>query len=111
MRAFFAAIAFIVCGSLAEPGFAASQKDQRDCDQDERDDLRIAGCTRVINARDGSVRSIAEAYNQRGIAWKKKGEIDKAIADYSQSIRTDPKLSAPWHNRAQLFLSRSEYDK
>ena len=98
MRGFLVAITFIVCSSLAGPGFAASQKDQRDCDQNERDDLRIAGCTRVINARDGSVRNSADAYNQRGIAWKNKGEIDKAIADYSQSIRTDPKLSARWHN-------------
>ena len=113
MRAFFIFIAFIflASGPLAGPSFAANQKDISDCDQDEHDDLRITGCTRLINAREVSTRSIASAYNKQAIAWKHKGEIDKAIADYSQAIRTDPKLSAPWHNRAQLWLSKEQYDK
>ena len=111
MRAFLVAIGVLASGLLAGPSFAANQKDISDCDQSDRDDLRIAGCTRLINARDVSIRSIASAYNKRGIAWKNKREFDKAIADYGQAIKTDPKLSDPWHNRAQLFLSRKEYDK
>ena len=39
------------------------------------------------------------------------GPTASAIADYSLAIRTDPTLSAPWHNRAQLFLYGIEYDR
>ena len=113
MRAFFIFIAliFIASGPLAGPSFAINQKDISDCDQDESDDLRITGCTRLINAREVSTRSIASAYNKRGIAWKQKGEFDKALADYAQAIRIDPKQRYPWHNRAHLWLSREQYDK
>ena len=113
MRAFFIFIAliFIASGLLAGPSFAINQKDISDCDQDESDDLRITGCSRLINARELSTRSIASAYNKRGIAWKNKGEFDKALADYAMAIRTDPKQRYPWHNRAHLWLSKEEYDK
>ena len=30
------------------------------------------------------------AYDDRGTAWRKKGEYDKALADYNQALRLDP---------------------
>ena len=77
----------------------------------ENDDLRIAACTRVINSRDQPTRTIAVRLNKRGIAWNNKNNDDKAMADYSQLIRTDPKFSGSWQNRAQLYQYRKQYDK
>ena len=31
-------------------------------------------------------------YYNRGVAYGKKGELDRAIADYDQAIRLDPNL-------------------
>ena len=35
------------------------------------------------------------AYSVRGVAWEKKGEHDKAIADYSQVLRSIPRTPKP----------------
>ena len=70
MRAVASILAFLASAVLAGSVSAANQKDLRDCDQ-SRDDVRIAGCTRVINSGDVSVRTLASAYNKRAIALKK----------------------------------------
>ena len=41
--------------------------------------------------RSGSIPKDAMAYNNRGVAWHAKKEYDKAIADYTEAIRLDPK--------------------
>src|SRR5262249_54203449 len=35
----------------------------------------------------------AYAYAHRGSAWREKGEYDKALADYNEAIRLDPKFA------------------
>jgi tetratricopeptide (TPR) repeat protein len=41
----------------------------------------------------------------RGVAWRAKGEYDKAIADHSEAIRLDPKLAPANVNRAWLWAT------
>jgi hypothetical protein len=38
--------------------------------------------------------TIAMAYNNRGFAYDEQGELDKAIADYTQATRNNRPLSA-----------------
>ena len=33
----------------------------------------------------------ADAYNNRGLAYRAKGDYDHAIADYNEAIRLDPR--------------------
>ena len=40
-----------------------------------------------------------------------KKEYDKAIADYDQAIRLDPKYAAAYHNRGLAWYAKKEYDK
>ena len=35
----------------------------------------------------------ADIYNNRGIAYRTKGEVDRAIADYSKAIEINPRYS------------------
>ena len=42
-------------------------------------------------------------YNDRGYAWYAKQDYDKAMADYNDAIRLDPKLGMAYWNLAQLF--------
>ena len=51
------------------------------------------------------------AYNNRGLAYYNKGENDKAIADYTEAIRLDPKLAIAYNNRGLAYGNKGENDK
>src|SRR5665647_401158 len=103
--------AAMVATLLGVPAQAANQKDSQDCDKASNLDRKIAGCTRLINAASTSAEDRAAAYNNRGIAWKDKGDVNRAIADYSESIRLNPMSSDAYHNRGGLLSDKKEYDR
>ena len=49
-------------------------------------DERIAACTRSINSGLWRGPNLAWAYTNRGLAYRAKGEPDRAIADYDKAI-------------------------
>ena len=66
------------------------------------------GDRRLRLRRSGSTRNHALAYNGRGFAWCDKKDYDKAIADYDEAIRLDPKFASAHFNRsvAQMLMRR-----
>ena len=48
----------------------------------------------------------AEIYIDRGIAYENKGEYDKAIADYTEAIRLDPKDAKAYCSRGWAYGKR-----
>ncbi len=101
MRAFLIAIglALATCGgALAD---AAS-----DCVQDKDRDLSIRGCTLIIEGQAKNYNSVAAkavAYANRGNAYEKKGEYDRAIADYEQAIRLNPRYALAYSGRGNAY--------
>lgn len=53
----------------------------------------------------------ADAYNNRGIAYRRKGECAKAIEDYNKAIELDPDYSEAYYNRGRAYRYLKEYDK
>jgi tetratricopeptide (TPR) repeat protein len=51
------------------------------------------------------------AYNNRGWAYDKKGDHDKAIAEYTEAIRLDPKDAMAYNNRGWAYRKKGELDK
>ena len=52
------------------------------------------------------------AYNDRGVSFGRgKGQLDKAIADFNESLRLDPKYARAYCNRGLAWNARAEYDK
>ena len=51
----------------------------------------------------------AFAYLQRGMALYDLSEYDKAIADFSEAIRLNPKNAAPWVNRGWAYLRKENF--
>ena len=51
------------------------------------------------------------AYGNRGNAWFKKGEWDKAIADYTEVIKLNPKLAKAYNNRGKAWFEKGDLDK
>jgi tetratricopeptide (TPR) repeat protein len=49
--------------------------------------------------------------DNRGAAYFKKGEYDKAIADETKAIEIDPKFAEAYVNRGIAYLAKGEHDK
>src|SRR5262249_51678317 len=62
-------------------------------------ETQISACTRAIASGQESI-SQAVSYYYRGLAYKAKGEIDLAIADFDAAIRLDPE-----HERARREIA------
>ena len=74
-------------------------------------DRQIAGCTSLIEAGQESVDNIAIAFSNRGNAYRLKGELDRAIADYDQAIKRDPKSATFLINRGAAYSTKGQYDR
>ena len=78
-----------------------------DCEQAQDVDRRIHGCTYRIHQfpRD------ATAFFNRGSAHMSKGELDRAIADYTGVIQIDPAYSPAYYRRGIAYeLARAAVD-
>ena len=58
-----------------------------------------------LNAQD------AVFYFNRGIAWSRKGEYDRAIADFDQALRLNPNDAAAYNHRGSAWSRKGEYDR
>jgi tetratricopeptide (TPR) repeat protein len=96
---------------LAGPVLAATGNDTDDCHQPQNNQLRIASCTRLIEAPNASSKMRSWALNNRGIAWKATGEPARALADYSEAIRLDPSNADAYFNRGNAAHDRGEFDR
>jgi tetratricopeptide (TPR) repeat protein len=52
--------------------------------------------------------TLAVAFYNRGGAHYAKGELDPAIADYSEAIRLDPKLAVAFYNRGGAHYAKDD---
>jgi tetratricopeptide (TPR) repeat protein len=71
-------------------------------------DLQINGCTASIQSSSGRD---ARAYNNRGVAYKAKGDLNRAIADYNQAIALDPKYAVAYYNRGVMYNDKGDLDR
>src|ERR1700733_3327823 len=56
-------------------------------------EVAINGCTVTIEAGQEPPKTLALAYNNRGLAYADKGDLDHAVADYGEAIELDPGLA------------------
>jgi tetratricopeptide (TPR) repeat protein len=71
-------------------------------------DERIAACTRVIAAGQGD---LSWAYYNRGLAYRAKGDNDRAIGDFDAAIRLDPKYAVAYSNRGYAYFAKGDNDR
>jgi tetratricopeptide (TPR) repeat protein len=108
-------IAFV--GICTMPAAAQQDPDWKACnilDPTTASDIaaKIAGCTRVLD-RTGSptAHSRAIALANRGQAYQNRGDLDRAIVDFSEAIRIDPDFSNWRYARAVQYGNKGELDR
>jgi tetratricopeptide (TPR) repeat protein len=67
--------------------------------------------TKGIASGELSGENLSKVYNNRGDAWVKKGDSDKAIADYTKAIEIMPKDAAAYGNRGIAWDDKGAYDQ
>src|SRR5262245_21582895 len=104
MRWLFAcAVSVVVAGA---PG-AVWADDKRDCLEGISHDLRIKGCSAVIDHNPND----AIAYYTRAVAYQFKGDLDRAISDYSSAIELNPYYASAYDGRGRAYASKGDYTK
>ena len=74
----------------------------------ETGDAAVAACTRAINS--GAGRPSIN-YNSRGEAYRSKGDMDRAIADYTEALRLNPKYALAYSNRGLAYRDKGDTDR
>ena len=59
----------------------------------------------------GEVRgiSLATDYNNRGWWYRAKGDLNRAIADFTEAIKFDPDSTHAYNNRARAYEKKGDY--
>ena len=79
--------------------------DERDCFQQTDPQLRIKGCSQMIQ-RDPAD---AAAYHNRAVAFGILGDLDHAIADYTKTVEIKPDNAGAYENRGRAYASKGDY--
>jgi len=86
---------------------AASADYKTDCLDGKDHDLRIKGCSAMIQHNPKDVL----AYYNRGDAYGLNGEADRAISDYDKAIELNPNYAAAYTGRGRAFTSKGDYTR
>jgi tetratricopeptide (TPR) repeat protein len=79
--------------------------DEQDCFQSQEPQLRIKGCSEIIQRAPND----ATAYHNRAVAHGLAGDIDSAIADYTKVIEIAPNTASAYENRGRAYASKGDY--
>jgi tetratricopeptide (TPR) repeat protein len=84
--------------------------DREACRELTGDDA-ISACTRAANSGRWQGHDLAIIYYNRGIEYARKSDYDRAISDYNEAIRLDPKYAFAYYNRGLVYNDQKNYDR
>jgi tetratricopeptide (TPR) repeat protein len=112
-RCAFAGAALITATLLALPAIAQTQQQIDWCNGNTgaTPELQISSCTAVIESGRHEGKNLANAFNNRGLAYNKKGQYDRAIQDLDQAIQLNPQHALAFINRGLAYNNKGQYDR
>ncbi len=102
----------VIAMLLATPCYALDQRDLKNCDQSADWDRKVAGCTKLLSEKQRfPPAALSTIYAARGTGWVGKEDFARALVDFDESLRFNPKNSVALINRAAARVLRGENDK
>ena len=71
----------------------------------------IIGCTAIIGGRSSTPTQRSAALTNRGRAYLRRGQPDRALADFNQAVAVDSRNSRGWANRGDFYQAQGEFDR
>jgi len=71
---------------------------------------KLESCTAVIQSGGQTPQGLVAAFNSRGNAHLNNRNYDRAIDDYNETIRIDPKYAIGFYNRGLAYLRKGRLD-
>jgi tetratricopeptide (TPR) repeat protein len=106
---------FLVLFASSEPVSATSRAPVEGsadrCYKSNDPGTAIRYCTQAIESRQLSGKHLAFAFYTRGNAYNEQREFDRAIEDYNEAIRLNPRHANGFSNRGVAFTQKGEYDR
>jgi lipoprotein NlpI len=96
--------------SAAQKSAKATVRDIGLCSQTKQADAAIEGCTKVVDDAKQKPKARAAAYFNRGNALLQKGDHDKAITDFDEALKLDPKNASAYNNRGNAKNEKGDAD-
>ena len=107
-----AGLAILFLAAWTQISLADFSQNIRRCDSDDtHPDIRIAACTRNIQSGRFTGGNLAIAFTNRGLAYKRKGQWDQAIADYSEAIRLKSDDAQVFNNRGNAHFHKGQLER
>jgi tetratricopeptide (TPR) repeat protein len=98
------ALAFMLIGVAA-----AETPDAQRCFSHDPD-AAIAGCSAMLQSGHETQERIIRALSNRGAAYLRKGQYDRAIQDLDQAILRDPKSAPTFQSRGTAYSLKGQND-
>jgi tetratricopeptide (TPR) repeat protein len=116
LRLFAVALFAGLLALASKPVFAQEKSDDQDfatCQAAlEKADASIDACTRLVdreNRASSSRQAIAITF--RGFAWKTKGDLQRAFADFSEAINLDSHFALPFEARGDILRANNQCEE
>jgi tetratricopeptide (TPR) repeat protein len=68
-------------------------------------------CNQAIDREPLTVKDRAATFDNRGVMLDQLGRLEKAYADFQQSMTLDPKLGDPYVNLGSVMIKQKRYDE
>jgi hypothetical protein len=98
-------LALLLCCVAVQPALAG---DQEDCHAVDVFDRAIPACTRILESPTTQRDFVIWATFNRAAAYERKGEIDRALADYDRVLALEPQYLLAHYGRGVAFLRKKE---
>lgn len=108
------ATAVLIASLLPPASFAQRPQDMVRCEGKESastPDMTIRGCTALIQSGDFSSETLARTFPNRAHAYRVKGDLDRAIQDFTEAIRRNPQDATTIEGRANAYLKKRDFDR